>query len=90
MAFEPIHCSTCHGVAVVKYGKTSAGTQRFRCQNPACMGVTFIPNYPYQGSLPEVKRTIVDMSLHGSGIRALARVLHVSSSPVLHELKKRA
>ena len=44
MAFEPMHCSTCHGVAVVKYGKTSADKQRFRCQNPACKGVTFIHN----------------------------------------------
>jgi transposase-like protein len=90
MAFEPIHCSIGHGVAVVKYGKTSAGKQRFRCQNPACTGVTFIHNYPYQGSLPEVKRTIVDMSLHGRGIRAIARVLHVSPSPVLHARKRSA
>jgi transposase-like protein len=90
MAVEPIHCPTCHGVAVVKYGKTSDGKQRFRCQNPACQCVTFIHNYTSQGILPEVKRTIVDMSLHGSGIRDIARVLHVSPSPVIHELKKRA
>jgi transposase-like protein len=90
MAFEPMHCSTCHGVAVVKYGKTSADKQRFRCQNPACKGVTFIHNYTYQGSLPEGKRTIVDMSLNGSGIRDIARVLHVSPSTVIHELKKSA
>jgi transposase-like protein len=77
-------------VAVVKYGKMSAGKPRVRCQNPACTGVTFIHHATYQGSLPEGKRTIVDMSLHGSGIRALARVLHVSPSTVIHELKKRA
>jgi transposase-like protein len=90
MAVEPIPCPTCHGVAVVKYGQTSAGKQRFRCQNPACKGVTFIHNSTYQGILPEIKRTIVEMSLNGRGIRDIARVLHVSPSTVIHELKKRA
>jgi transposase-like protein len=90
MAFEPIHCPTCHRVAVVKYGKTSDGKQRFRCQDPACKCITFIQNYTSQGILPEVKRTIVDMSLNGRGIRDSARVLHVSPSTVIHELKKRA
>jgi len=90
MAVEPMHCPTCHGDAVVKYGKTSDGKQRFRCQNPACTCVTFIHNYTYQGILPEVKRTIVDMSLNGSGIRDIARVLHVSPSTVIHELKKKS
>ena len=85
MTFEPMHCPTCHGVAVVKYGKTSDGKQRFRCQNPVCKGVTFIDNYTYQGILPEVKRTIVAMSRNGRGIRDIARVLHVSPSTVIHE-----
>jgi len=90
MAFEPIHCPRCHGVDVVRHGKTSDGKQRFRCQNPACACATFIRDYTYQGLLPEVKRKIVDMSLNGSGIRDIARVLHISPSTVIHELKKRA
>jgi len=90
MAFEPIHCPPGHGVAVVQYGKTSDGKQRLRCQDPACQGVTFIHHYTYQGSLPEINRTSVDMSLKGRGIRDIARVLHVSPSTVLQERKKRA
>jgi transposase-like protein len=89
MAFDPIHCPTCHGVDVVKYGKTSDGKQRFRCQNVQCECATFIRDYIYQGLLPEVKHQIIEMSLNGSGIRDIARVLHISPGTVIHELKKR-
>ena len=84
MAFEPMHWPTCQGVKVVKYGKTSDGKQRFRCQDAPCDGGTFIRDDIYQGLLPEVKRKIVDMSLNGSGIRDIARVLHMSPSTVIH------
>ena len=89
MALAPIHCPTCHGVDVVKHGKTSDGKQRFRCQDPQCESVTFIHTYTYQGLLPEVKRQIIDMSLNGSGIRDIARVLHISPSTVIQTLKKK-
>ncbi len=36
-----------------------------------------------------VKQQIVDMALNRSGIRDTARVLHVSPSTVIQELKKR-
>jgi transposase-like protein len=36
-----------------------------------------------------VKQQIVDMALKASGIRDTARVLHVSPTTVLKELKKR-
>jgi len=35
-----------------------------------------------------VKQQIVDMTLNGSGVRDIARVLHVSTRPVVAELKK--
>ena len=89
MAFELMHCPTGDGVEVVKHGKTSDGKQRFRCQNPPCESVTFIRTYTYQGLLPEVKRRIIDMSLNGSGIRDIARVLPMSPSTVIQALKKR-
>jgi transposase-like protein len=85
-----MHCPTCHGVAVGKYGQTSAGKHRLRCQHPACQGVTCIQNYPSQGIVPEVKRTSVDMSLNGRGLWDSARVLHVSPRTVMHALKKSA
>jgi transposase-like protein len=88
MAFEPVHGPPCHGVAVVKYGKTSDGKQRVRCRKAQCECATFIRDDVYQGLLPEVKHKIVDISLNGSGIRAIARVFHISPSTVMHELKK--
>jgi transposase-like protein len=47
-------------------------------------------NYSYQGRLPKVKQQIVEMALNGSGIRDTARVLKISPSTVIEELKKRA
>ncbi|WP_404791278.1 IS1-like element transposase [Altericista sp. CCNU0014] len=45
-------------------------------------------NYSYQGRLPEVKQQIAEMALNGSGIRDTARVLKISPSTVIEELKK--
>jgi len=44
--------------------------------------------YTYAGQAPEVKQQIVDMAMNASGIRDTARVLHVSPTTVLKELKK--
>jgi insertion element IS1 protein InsB len=40
--------------------------------------------------LPEVKQTIIDMSLNASGVRDTARSLHICPNTVLRELKKKA
>ena len=40
------------------------------------------------GYLPEVKQKIGDMAMNGSGIRDTARVLDVSPTTVISELKK--
>src|ERR1044072_1022784 len=88
MAEATIKCPHCQSDAVVKYGKTSTGTERFRCQQSAACGRTFLRTYAYPGCLPTVKQQIVDMTLNGSGIRDIARVLHVGSNTVLRELTK--
>jgi transposase-like protein len=88
MAEAAIKCPQCQSEVVVKYGKASNGKERFRCQPRAECGRTFIRSYAYPGCLPTVKPQIVDMTLKGSGIRDMARVLHVGSNTVLREVKK--
>ena len=88
MAEAAVKCPHCQSDTVVKYGKTSTGKERFRCQQSAACDRTFLRTYAYPGCLPTVKQQIVDMTLNGSGIRDIARVLHVGSNTVLRELKK--
>ena len=88
MAEAAVKCPHCQSEAVVRYGKTSTGKERFRCQQTAQCGRTFLHSYAYPGCLPTVKQQIVEMTLKGSGIRDRARVLHVGPNTVLKELKK--
>jgi transposase-like protein len=88
MAEAVVRCPHCQSDAVVKYGKASNGKERFCCQQRDHCGRTFLRAYTYPGRTPEVKRQIVEMTLNGSGIRDIARVLRVGPNTVLKELKK--
>ena len=77
MTFIAVQCPYCHSKQVVKRGKTHRGTQRYLCQNAACIPRSFLLEYSYQGRLPEVKQQIIDMSLNASGVRDTARVLRI-------------
>ena len=90
MAMIAVSCPNCRGTRVVKAGTQPNGTQRYRCQNPACPRTIFQLAYVAQGRLPETQRLIVEMTLNGSGIRDTARVLRVSPVTVLSVIKKRA
>jgi transposase-like protein len=89
MVLTPIACPSCHETDVVKHGQTSDGKQRFYCRNALCTRQTFLQEYVYQGRLPDVKQQIIDMTMNGSGIRDIARVLHVSPTTVIETLKKK-
>ncbi len=89
MLLQVICCPNCHGTNIVKFGKTRQGKQRFVCRESICDGRTFILDHSYPGRSRQVKQQIVDMALNGSGIRHTARILHVSPSTVINELKKR-
>ena len=88
MAEAAGQCPHCQSEAVVRYGRASNGKERFRCQQRESCGRTFLRLYAYPGGLPPVKRQMVEMTLNGSGVRDMARVLQVGPNPVLKELKK--
>ena len=90
MITQVLHCPYCQGTDIVRHGTTSEGQQRSRCRE--CLlgrGRTFLLAYTYAGQAPEVKQQSVDMAMNASGLRDTARVLPVSPTTVLKELKKR-
>jgi transposase-like protein len=90
MVLISVLCPHCQSDQVIKGGTTKAGKQRYRCQNADCCHYSFVRNPAYNGHLPKVKEQIIDMSLNGSGIRDTARVLPVSPTTVINELKKKS
>ena len=89
MVLAPVKCPVCSGIDVVKHGKASNGKQRFLCTNPTCQCKTFIQDYAEKGRLPEVKQPIIDMAMNGRGVRDTSRVLGISPTTVINELKKK-
>jgi transposase-like protein len=89
MVVERVCCPHGQSEEVVKYGTTTNGKPRFRCQPAAGWGRTFLRAYAYQGRRPLVKQQSVALPLKGSGGRDIARVLQLSPMTVSGELKKR-
>jgi transposase-like protein len=90
MIIQVLHCPYCQGTDIVRHGKSSEGKQRYRCR--ACRegrGRTFLLDYSYTGHAPGVKEQIIDMAMKASGIRDTARVLKISPTTVINELKKK-
>jgi len=63
----------------------------WRASNHASAGARPQPFQPsrYNGYLPEIKNQSIDRAMNGSGIRDTARVLEISPTTVINELKKR-
>lgn len=89
MVLLPVHCPYCQSGRVVKRGRSESGEQRYLCQNEVCAHRSFRLDYVYKGRLPQIGHQIIEMALNGSGIRDTARVLEISTSTVLKELKKK-
>lgn len=88
MASVTVRRPHCGSEDVIKRGKTSIGSQRYRCRHAACAQGSFLLDYRYQAYRPQVKRQSVDMAMNGSGVRDTARVLSISKDTVVSELKK--
>jgi transposase-like protein len=76
MALVYVHCPECQSIDVVQYGKQANGTRTI-----------FLLQYHDKGRLPAVKQQSVDMTLNGSGVRDIVRVLGISSATVIDVLK---
>jgi transposase-like protein len=77
MTFIAVRCPPCQSDQIVQRGKTARGAQRYLCQNTRCTKGSFLLDYCNRGGLPEVKQTIIDMSLNASGVRDTARSLPI-------------
>jgi len=82
----PVQWPHCHSTEAVKNGKSAEGKQRHLSKRRLSAS-DFILNQVYPGRTRQVKQQIVEMTLN-SGIRDIARVLHVSTATVIQELKK--
>jgi transposase-like protein len=89
MARIPVRCPYCQSEQVSKGGKTDTGKQRYRCHHPACSHQSFLLDSASKGRSPQSKQPVIDLSLNGSGVRDTARVLGISPTTVIQELKKR-
>ena len=89
MALVEVACGLCQTKKVVKFGLNRQGKQRYQCKNESCAKNTFILAYENKGCVPQVKEKMVEMALNGRGIRDTSRVLDISMTTVLSELKKR-
>lgn len=85
----PVKCPHCYSTDIVKHGKSAEQKQRYLCQNGECPYRTFILEHSYPGRSPKVKEQITEMTLNGSGVRDISRVLKVSHTTVIKELKKK-
>ena len=63
------------------------GKQRYCCQERYARA-HFPVGVQLDGHSAAIKQQIVDMAMNASGIRDTARVLHVSPTTVIKELKK--
>ncbi len=87
MCYEEVACPRCSSPNVKKNGITAQQKQRYRCK--ACER-QFITAYTYQAYKAEVRLLILPMTMNGSGIRDISRVLRISTNTVLKLIRTAA
>lgn len=85
MAVVQVACIQCHQTKdVVKNGKAETGHQRYLCRN--CKK-SFQLEYVYNANQPGTHDQIIEMTMNGSGVRDIGRVLKISPTTVIAHLK---
>ena len=85
MAEIAVKCIHCMSETVIRFGTNPKARQRYRCKS---CNKTFQKAYANNAAKPEIKKLIIKMSLNGSGIRDISRVLEISTDTVISVLKK--
>jgi len=83
-----VKCPKCKSENISKNGVTLKKQQRYICNNKDCNKKSFRLEYEQNGSKHGINETIISMSINGSGIRDISRVLKVSLQKVVTTLKK--
>jgi IS1 family transposase/transposase-like protein len=86
---EEIACPQCGSRHIKKNGITPQDKQRYRCKDCG-KSFLFVLSYTYRACIPLLRALIVPMTLNGSGIHDIARVLHISPTTVLTVLRQAA
>ena len=84
---QEIRCPHCEWNDLRKNGKCTNGAQRYYCKS--CKK-QFRSGYCYHAYKKGIKEKIIEMTLNGSGVRDIGRVLSISKDTVCAVLKKNA
>jgi len=87
MCYEEVTCPRCSSLNVKKNGTTRQQKQRYQCKD--CQR-QFITDYSYRGCVSSVRELVVPMTINGSGIRDISRVLSISTNTVLSIIRSAA
>ena len=87
MCYEEVACPRCSSLNVKKNGISAQHKQRFRCKECERQ---FITDYTYQAYKAGVRSLVLPMTMNGSGIRDISRVLSISTNTVLKLIRQAA
>ncbi len=88
MSVVKVKCPVCESENVSKNSTSKVGKQQYICNNKQCHKSSFILDYTYNACKPEVKNKIIPITLNGSGIRDISRVLKIGTTTVMNCIKK--